>query len=338
MRKNNLLKKTAWIVLSAVLFGTVAGTVMTGIQIASSGMVSQFFAIVASDEDTVKAEGEALPPPEPFPGEKIPETFPYRPNNDSPLDYQNYFYQINSRFKTGDQVRIEVETKDGKYKANAEATVYEPIEIIKADTIESNHSLSETSESLWIYQATKWKIKLQTPTTNHSQYYRVNIKQTYTYHLTNRKTLQDSTAISTQWECSGYYDTALMDGKPGTPNNSDPIINFIPTINNYYNVFNDAYFTNNQYTMTLDSWYSFLLDNKLYKIKKITGKAIIQYYAISPAEYQYLRAANAYADHDSSNLLETPVIFPNNIKGGIGIFAIENPTETSIPLKSIEDY
>lgn len=80
--------------------------------------------------------------------------------------------------------------------------------------------------------------------------------------------------------------------------------------------------------MTLDSWYSFLLDNKLYKI----------YYAISPAEYQYLRAANAYADHDSSNLLETPVIFPNNIKGGIGIFAIENPTETSIPLKSIEDY
>ena len=200
----------------------------------------------------------------------------YRPNNDSPLDYQNYFYQINSRFKTGDQVRIEVETKDGKYKANAEATVYEPIEIIKADTIESNHSLSETSESLWIYQATKWKIKLQTPTTNHSQYYRVNIKQTYTYHLTNRKTLQDSTAISTQWECSGYYDTALMDGKPGTPNNSDPIINFIPTINNYYNVFNDAYFTNNQYTMTLDSWYSFLLDNKLYKIKKI--KEDIQLY------------------------------------------------------------
>ena len=66
MRKNNLLKKTAWIVLSAVLFGTVAGTVMTGIQIASSGMVSQFFAIVASDEDTVKAEGEALPPPERF--------------------------------------------------------------------------------------------------------------------------------------------------------------------------------------------------------------------------------------------------------------------------------
>ena len=52
MRKNSLLKKTAWIVLSAVLFGTVAGTVMTGVQIASSGMVSQFFAIVSSENMT----------------------------------------------------------------------------------------------------------------------------------------------------------------------------------------------------------------------------------------------------------------------------------------------
>lgn len=76
MRKNSLLKKTAWIVLSAVLFGTVAGTVMTGVQIASSGMVSQFFAIVSSDSNTLETEGEEAPPPEPFPGGKIPETFP----------------------------------------------------------------------------------------------------------------------------------------------------------------------------------------------------------------------------------------------------------------------
>lgn len=49
---------------------------MTGVQIASSGMVSQFYAIVSSDSDTLKPEGEELPPPEPFPGGKIPETFP----------------------------------------------------------------------------------------------------------------------------------------------------------------------------------------------------------------------------------------------------------------------
>lgn len=68
------MKKTAWIVLSAVLFGTVAGTVMTGVQIASSGMVSQFFAIVSSDEKLPEQGEELLP--EPFPGGNIPGILP----------------------------------------------------------------------------------------------------------------------------------------------------------------------------------------------------------------------------------------------------------------------
>lgn len=71
------MKKTAWIVLSAVLFGTVAGTVMTGVQIASSGMVSQFFAIVSSDEKLPEQGEELLP--EPFPGGNIPRILPEAP-------------------------------------------------------------------------------------------------------------------------------------------------------------------------------------------------------------------------------------------------------------------
>ena len=71
------MKKTAWIVLSAVLFGTVAGTVMTGVQIASSGIVSQFFAIVSSDEKLPEQGEELLP--EPFPGGNIPGILPEVP-------------------------------------------------------------------------------------------------------------------------------------------------------------------------------------------------------------------------------------------------------------------
>lgn len=71
------MKKTAWIVLSAVLFGTVAGTVMTGVQIASSGMVSQFFAIVSSDEK-LSEQGEELLS-EPFPGGNILGILPEAP-------------------------------------------------------------------------------------------------------------------------------------------------------------------------------------------------------------------------------------------------------------------
>ena len=71
------MKKTAWIVLSAVLFGTVAGTVMTGVQIASPGMVSQFFAIVSSDEKLPEQGEELLP--EPFPGGNIQGILPEVP-------------------------------------------------------------------------------------------------------------------------------------------------------------------------------------------------------------------------------------------------------------------
>lgn len=71
------MKKTAWIVLSAVLFGTVAGTVMTGVQIASSEMASQFFAIVSSDEKLPEQGEELLP--EPFPGGNIPGILPEAP-------------------------------------------------------------------------------------------------------------------------------------------------------------------------------------------------------------------------------------------------------------------
>lgn len=71
------MKKTAWIVLSAVLFGTVAGTVITGVQIASSGMVSQFFSIVSSDEKLPEQGEELLP--EPFPGGNIPGILPEAP-------------------------------------------------------------------------------------------------------------------------------------------------------------------------------------------------------------------------------------------------------------------
>lgn len=71
------MKKTAWIVLSAVLFGTVAGTVMTGVQIASSGMASQFFAIVSSDEKLPEQGEELLP--EPFPGGNIQGILPEVP-------------------------------------------------------------------------------------------------------------------------------------------------------------------------------------------------------------------------------------------------------------------
>lgn len=257
----------------------------------------------------------------------------YQPEYEEYESYKDYYYSVHSRFKTGDRVRIETETRDGKFYAEAETTVYEPLRIIKMDTLRITIN-SSFGSGVWNRDYTRLKIKLETPECNQALYYRIQLKQDYAYHLYNRETQKDSLITDTFWGLRYYYDTALMDGKPGDPANHDSDMEFIPSQENYYQVFSNVYFTNHQYTMTADAYIYFpYWDHPNYEICKTTCHATLQVYAISPNEYRYLRAASAYNDNNSSSPLESPVIFPNNIKGGIGIFAIENPTEYQCEMK-----
>lgn len=253
----------------------------------------------------------------------------WHPENEEYENYKDYYYSVHSYFKTGDHVRIEAETRDGKFYAEAETMVYEPLRILKMDTLRITINSSFGSE-----EYTRLKIKLEAPECDQTLYYRIQLKQDYVYHVFNRETQKDSLITDTFWGLRYYYDTALMDGKPGDPANHDSDMEFIPVHENYYQVFSDVYFTNQQYTMTADAYIYFpYWDQQNYEIRKTTCHATLQVYAISPNEYRYLRAASAYNDNNSSSPLESPVIFPNNIKGGIGIFAIENPTEYRFEMK-----
>lgn len=248
----------------------------------------------------------------------------YQPEDENYEDYKDFFYPVHSHFKTGDRVRIEAGATDGRFNAEAETTVYEPLQIVKLDTLHINDTPSSGFNGWW---QTRLNIKLKTRRYDHTQYYRIQLKQDYTFYLTNRETQKDSLVTTTLWGIRYYDDTALMDGKPGNMSNLDPDIDINPIQENYYQVFSDAYFTNQEYTMTVDAPKSTYWDTVNYEIRKTTCHATLQFYAISSNEYRYLRAAGAYNDHDNSNPLESPIIFPNNIKGGIGIFAVENPTE-----------
>lgn len=242
-------------------------------------------------------------------------------------EYMEYPYRISSRFHTGDRVRIEVETKDGAYRASAETSVYEPIQITRIDTIAYGNEWRDVWGGSLLYQSyyAKLKVGLETTSQEQTQYYRVNMKEEYTYRLVHLATQEDSVFTAVSQGCDGRYDTALTDGKPGTSN--DDIV-FLPTQSNDYQVFSNVYFSNGRYTMSLEK--SDLLchiDTLRFRIAAVKGKSFLQYYAISPLEYQYLRAASYYEYYDSENPLEVPVTFPSNVEGGTGIFAIENPTE-----------
>ena len=72
-KKGGILKKAAWIIAGALLFGTIAGGVMVGVQIASSGVFKNLYAIVSGEPEAGdwKAPEGQKPPADPFAG---PET------------------------------------------------------------------------------------------------------------------------------------------------------------------------------------------------------------------------------------------------------------------------
>ena len=62
-KKGGILKKAAWITAGALLFGTIAGGVMVGVQIASSGVFKNLYAIVSGEPeagDWKAPEGQSL--------------------------------------------------------------------------------------------------------------------------------------------------------------------------------------------------------------------------------------------------------------------------------------
>ena len=67
-KKGGILKKAAWITAGALLFGTIAGGVMVGVQIASSGVFKNLYAIVSGEPEAGdwKAPEGQKPPADPF--------------------------------------------------------------------------------------------------------------------------------------------------------------------------------------------------------------------------------------------------------------------------------
>ena len=258
----------------------------------------------------------------------------YHADENFPL--KEYPYYTHCSFKSGDHVRIEASTRDGKFRAEAVTTVHEPLQVLKLDTFHMKSDTMNVEEQSYVNKQLRLKVRLKVPASGQTQYYRVQLRHDYTLCLTNYITDQDSIYTFTAWGCNGNEDIALSDGKPGH-NHVDSDIEFIPPQRNDYSVFSDVFFTNQEYTMTLNAYISYCWDHTLYKLKSATCNGTLQFFAISPNEYRYLRAASAYTDYDDSNPLTVPVIFPNNIKGGIGIFAIENPYEYSFLMKGKDE-
>lgn len=231
------------------------------------------------------------------------------------------FYEVKSHFQTGDKVRLEASAENGALRAEAETIVEAPILLLQLDTlgIKENGSWGGYSTKLQL------KMDLKSPTTKERKHFRLEVKRVCIMQITNVETQVDSTYINHGAGFDGSKDVALTDGQPSN-SNSDSGIELFPPWTNHFGIFNDAFFKEGCYTMTVLTNYpsNYIFSPQEYTVNSWASYIDLQIVAISAQEYQYLKAISLYADTDNSSPLETPVIIPNHIKYGIGIFAIEN--------------
>ena len=244
------------------------------------------------------------------------------------------YYPVKSIFRTGDKVKIEASSENGKYKAKAETRISAPLQIINVDTT----YISLRDYNSWVGgkpvydNYLRLNIQLKQPDIEaENTYYRLEIKQIFYSHKWHDG--RDTLSIDTTYNYNYIYDTALTDGKPGHA--IDEGFELIQKWNNYFGLFKSCYFKNREYNMTID------LKEDINYIHIDSQKAeryiSIRFYSISESEHRYLYAMSSALDFDAENFIYAVPLIPNNIKGEIGIFSIANQVKYKLKEENCQD-
>lgn len=267
---------------------------------------------------------------------------PFRDNK------RRYCYPVKSHFRTGDTVKLEAETSDGSYKAWAETQVPVPPEATGADTL--SVFLKEYIDSPNYIPYHRVKLHLKEQSTEKEQYFRLvaGVHCTKNYTLTLEEwqhgqnengifgqfvtIIRDTTIVDESYQLITRDDPALNDGKPQV---SDDYIGLIPETENHFLLFNNQFFTDGQYTMTInirkhdtrdiipDYWGDEVYPTEV-RFNNARMEIVYHLIAISKEEFNYLKGLSLRMDIDMDEpLFFEPNVISGNIHGGTGLFAIE---------------
>lgn len=233
-------------------------------------------------------------------------------------------YRIHGPFQLNDLVKIDVTTKDQNKHAWAEVKVLPktPIEKIEASPKEYAKPILNT----------KFHYELKITVNDHSQgedyYYRLIPERYIKYKRWRWKDEPDYTqeVYYTYEKRMGAYidnDFALMDGNPIKSNDGQETA--ISTTYNHYGIFNNKFFKDKSYTLTIS-------------IPRMdTDHAVIRLLRISKEEYQYIKTLNTIDSDIYGEDFSEPVIFETNVNGGLGIVSLSSESSQKIQLASEEN-
>ncbi len=229
-------------------------------------------------------------------------------------DIESSKYDFKAIFKAGDVVKI-VATSRGK-------TVYSEVTVPQAVAGISKVDTAKVKS----YYDDNWKDYEQFRTTIEDQ---KNVKNYYRFVIVLEKTIlgddgKKYNAGNEECEVIGKDDPVLSGGSV----NSDGTDFLTGNSDNKYNIFTDKMFADGSYTMKANVDYNSL--HNISTSEYITGnyfnlkiKAHIKVYTIPEKEFHYLKAR---ANDDGDFFSGEPVIFPENVKGGLGFVAVATPT------------
>lgn len=211
---------------------------------------------------------------------------------------------LSTPIKAGDHIRLEGTAEKGKYTVSSETTVLPPIEPFTVDT-----ATVYIKDGGYTTKCIQFKIKLR-DRKNETNFYRLSIGEGCYF----------SSSLPENWdpsECAviNREDLVLTEGHITPDNNDDN--NFIDmTIPNEMNIFSDRLFKDSEYVMTVYCRardYTWTTD----KNGVIAGYRI-HIESISKEVYRHYRALNCIQSDKYEPTIMEPVIFPQNVSGGLG--------------------
>jgi len=260
-------------------------------------------------------------------------TTPQPPEIDfNSYDYMNKKYQTDLRFNPGDKVKIEVFADNNKYHAWAEDIIPNPLEIENIDTM------------TYLNKKGTYSMRLKTTFTdfpNEKNFYRLVLVQKRSFLSKSVEEgvenlyideYEDAIPMETQ------QDIVLNDGRVLTDDD------IIPKIENNYTIFDDTRL-NTTYTMTTSiysrSSISFY-DYDHWFFHGLFERASLEYkvhlISISEMQYYYLKALNVITSSSYNEYISMPVVYPSNVKGGVGLVGFSAGTYKSITLPDFIPY
>lgn len=253
-------------------------------------------------------------------------------------------FRLTASFHPGDHIRLEATGENGKYRANAEVIVPQPVESLHVDTCLTYRRKYNRMEPYRQY-----KITLQ-DRPDEKNYYRLDIQNRYNIRARypvpsydengNLETdengypyvyYRDTTFNYTDYEVINREDIILTDGHV-TSSDDEEENELFPTINNKYNIFTDNQFSNSQTTLKVYTTYK-INDLPGYDYVRSSQQSItVRLLSLTEDEYRYLKALNYLEDEDYDETLMEPVCLPSNVTGGLGFVGVCSETKVTIKI------